>query len=145
MLLGGLPVLSLGVTMGGIATWEVVNATVNAVGLMLALGAMSALLATASRRVLAPVLVTLAWGWLAFFVLPSLYVFAHSQRFLAWSDPTWVVRWVRQIGFTGVVLHIVSTGHATDGVGGQEFVTSTHRLTVDGREVLRWRRPGWQF
>ncbi len=36
-------------------------------------------------------------------------------------------------------LRITSTGHATDGLAGNEFLTCTHVLRVDGREVARWR------
>lgn len=36
-------------------------------------------------------------------------------------------------------LRITSTGHATDGIGANEFATATHVLTVDGVEVARWR------
>jgi len=36
-------------------------------------------------------------------------------------------------------LIICSTGHATDGAGGDEFISRTHILRIDGREVARWR------
>lgn len=36
-------------------------------------------------------------------------------------------------------LRILSTGHATDGRGGDEFVPRTHILRIDGEEVARWR------
>lgn len=36
-------------------------------------------------------------------------------------------------------LRVLTTGHATDGMGGDEFITRTHILRVDGREVARWR------
>ena len=36
-------------------------------------------------------------------------------------------------------LWIISTGHATDGTGGDEFISRTHVLKVDGQEVARWR------
>src|SRR6185503_6084241 len=36
-------------------------------------------------------------------------------------------------------LRIITTGHATDGTGGDEFVTRTHVLRIDGLEVARWR------
>lgn len=36
-------------------------------------------------------------------------------------------------------LRILATGHANDGSGANEFVTSTHVLRIDGREVLRFR------
>jgi hypothetical protein len=36
-------------------------------------------------------------------------------------------------------LWIISTGHATDGTGGDEFISRTHILRVDGQEVARWR------
>jgi hypothetical protein len=36
-------------------------------------------------------------------------------------------------------LHVISTGHATDGAGGDEFITRTHVLRIDGQEVTRWR------
>lgn len=36
-------------------------------------------------------------------------------------------------------LRILTTGHATDGTGGDEFITRTHILLVDGNEVARWR------
>jgi hypothetical protein len=36
-------------------------------------------------------------------------------------------------------VHILSTGHATDGNAGNEFVSCTHILRVDGEEVARWR------
>lgn len=36
-------------------------------------------------------------------------------------------------------IRIISTGHATDGAGGDEFVTRAHVLRVDGQEVARWR------
>jgi hypothetical protein len=36
-------------------------------------------------------------------------------------------------------LHILSTGHATDGAGGDEFISRTHVLRIDGQEVARWR------
>jgi hypothetical protein len=36
-------------------------------------------------------------------------------------------------------LHILSTGHATDGAGGDEFISRAHVLRIDGQEVARWR------
>lgn len=36
-------------------------------------------------------------------------------------------------------MFITSTGHATDGSGGDEFITRTHILRVDGVELARWR------
>jgi len=36
-------------------------------------------------------------------------------------------------------LIICSTGHATDGSGGDEFISRTHILRIDGKEVARWR------
>jgi hypothetical protein len=36
-------------------------------------------------------------------------------------------------------LRVLTTGHATDGKGRNEFVTSTHVLRIDGVEVARWR------
>ncbi|MHC4948502.1 MAG: peptide-N-glycosidase F-related protein, partial [Planctomycetota bacterium] len=36
-------------------------------------------------------------------------------------------------------VRVITTGHATDGAGGNEFVTSPHVLRIDGREVARWR------
>ena len=36
-------------------------------------------------------------------------------------------------------LRVLSTGHATDGIGANEFISSTHVLRVDGVEVARWR------
>ncbi|HRP62675.1 MAG TPA: peptide-N-glycosidase F-related protein [Phycisphaerales bacterium] len=36
-------------------------------------------------------------------------------------------------------IRLMSTGHATDGAGGDEFITRTHILRIDGEEVLRWR------
>ena len=36
-------------------------------------------------------------------------------------------------------IQIVTSGHATDGQGGNEFVTCPHVLKVDGREVAMWR------
>ncbi len=36
-------------------------------------------------------------------------------------------------------LRVISTGHASDGVGGDEFVSRTHVLRIDGKEVIRWR------
>jgi hypothetical protein len=36
-------------------------------------------------------------------------------------------------------LRILSTGHATDGAGGDEFITRTHILRIDGEEIARWR------
>ncbi|MDY7108820.1 MAG: peptide-N-glycosidase F-related protein [Planctomycetota bacterium] len=36
-------------------------------------------------------------------------------------------------------LRILSTGHATDGADGDEFVPRTHVLTIDGKEIARWR------
>jgi hypothetical protein len=36
-------------------------------------------------------------------------------------------------------IHVLSTGHATDGAGGDEFISRTHVLRVDGQEVARWR------
>ena len=34
---------------------------------------------------------------------------------------------------------VVSTGHATDGAGANEFVTCSHVLRVDGRPIALWR------
>ena len=34
---------------------------------------------------------------------------------------------------------VISTGHATDGTGGDEFISRTHILRVDGQEITRWR------
>jgi hypothetical protein len=36
-------------------------------------------------------------------------------------------------------LRITSTGHATDGSAENEFVSCTHVLRVDGKEIARWR------
>jgi hypothetical protein len=36
-------------------------------------------------------------------------------------------------------LRVLTTGHATDGLAGNEFTSCTHVLRVDGREVARWR------
>jgi hypothetical protein len=36
-------------------------------------------------------------------------------------------------------LRILTTGHATDGAGANEFVSAVHELRVDGRLVARWR------
>jgi hypothetical protein len=36
-------------------------------------------------------------------------------------------------------IRIISTGHATDGTDGDEFVPRAHILTIDGEEVARWR------
>ena len=36
-------------------------------------------------------------------------------------------------------LRIFSTGHSTDGGPANEFVTCTHLLRIDGREIARWR------
>ena len=36
-------------------------------------------------------------------------------------------------------IRVLSTGHATDGTGGDEFITRTHVLRVDGRVVAMWR------
>jgi hypothetical protein len=36
-------------------------------------------------------------------------------------------------------LRILTTGHASDGKGKNEFVTSTHILRIDDAEVARWR------
>jgi hypothetical protein len=36
-------------------------------------------------------------------------------------------------------LRILTSGHASDGTGGDEFITRTHILTIDGVEVARWR------
>ena len=36
-------------------------------------------------------------------------------------------------------LRVLTTGHATDGMGANEFVSSTHVLRIDGVEVARWR------
>ena len=36
-------------------------------------------------------------------------------------------------------IRIISTGHATDGMPGNEFLTCPHILRIDGREIARWR------
>lgn len=36
-------------------------------------------------------------------------------------------------------IRLISTGHATDGIDGDEFVTRTHILRIDGQEVARFR------
>ncbi len=36
-------------------------------------------------------------------------------------------------------LRILSTGHATDGRGGDEFISRTHILRINGEEIARWR------
>ena len=36
-------------------------------------------------------------------------------------------------------LRILTTGHATDGIGGDEFISRTHLLRIDGEEIARWR------
>ncbi len=36
-------------------------------------------------------------------------------------------------------LRVISTDHSTDGGPANEFVTCTHLLRIDGREVARWR------
>jgi hypothetical protein len=43
------------------------------------------------------------------------------------------------VGLEQPRLIVISTGHATDGSGGDEFVTRTHILRIDGMEVARWR------
>lgn len=42
-------------------------------------------------------------------------------------------------GLRRVELAAVSTGHCTDGTDADEFITKDNVITVDGREVLRWR------
>src|SRR4030095_15292258 len=36
-------------------------------------------------------------------------------------------------------LRVISTGHASDGTGGDAFISRSHLLKVDGKEVARWR------
>ena len=36
-------------------------------------------------------------------------------------------------------LRVITTGHATDGAGGDEFISRTHVLRIDGRTVVVWR------
>lgn len=36
-------------------------------------------------------------------------------------------------------IRLMTTGHSTDGAGGDEFITRTHILRIDGEEALRWR------
>jgi hypothetical protein len=42
-------------------------------------------------------------------------------------------------GLRRVELAAISTGHCTDGTDADEFITKDNVITVDGREVLRWR------
>lgn len=42
-------------------------------------------------------------------------------------------------GLRRVELAAISTGHCTDGRDADEFITKDNVITVDGREVLRWR------
>ena len=42
-------------------------------------------------------------------------------------------------GLTTPRLHVISTGHATDGSGGDEFITRSHILRIDNTEIARWR------
>jgi hypothetical protein len=42
-------------------------------------------------------------------------------------------------GLRRLELAAISTGHCTDGTDADEFITKDNVITVDGREVLRWR------
>jgi hypothetical protein len=42
-------------------------------------------------------------------------------------------------GMRRVVMHYLASGHCTDGRGADEFESKDHVITVDGREVLRFR------
>jgi hypothetical protein len=42
-------------------------------------------------------------------------------------------------GLRRVELAAISTGHCTDGTDADEFITKDNVISVDGREVLRWR------
>jgi len=98
VVLGGMPVVCLTVAMGGVAPWQVLNATVNGVMLMVLLGSMAGLLATASRRVFGPALAAATWGWLAFFLLPMLFEHAlFTEVFLGWRGEGFLLRVVERV------------------------------------------------
>ncbi len=42
-------------------------------------------------------------------------------------------------GLRRLELAAISTGHCTDGTDADEFITKDNVITIDGREVLRWR------
>lgn len=98
VILGGLPIAALLAAMGGVGPWALLNATANALALMVALGVVAGALAGESGRVFAPVLGALTWGWLAFFALPSLLEYAlYSEVFLGWRGQGFLLRWLEVV------------------------------------------------
>jgi len=98
VVLGGLPVAALLATMGGVGPWGVLDATLDALALMAALGVVAGALAGDSGRRFAPVLGALTWGWLAFFALPSLLEYAlYSEVFLGWRGQGFLLRWLQVV------------------------------------------------
>lgn len=55
------------------------------------------------------------------------------------TEPTIEATLVVPAGIDVPRLRVISTGHATDGQGAHEFVSSTHILSIDGQEIARWR------
>lgn len=105
VVLGALPIVAWTVSLGGVSPWEVVNATANALLVMLLLGTLAGLLATVSGQVVVPVLAALTWGWLAFLVVPSLFEYAlYTDLFLGWRGEGLLGRWLDRVARFGFAL-----------------------------------------
>lgn len=95
VVLGGLPLAALLASMGGVGPWGILLSVANGVGLLLALGVVAGTLAAGTGRVFGSVLAALAWGWVAFFGLPSLLEYAlYSEVFLGWRGEGFLGRFV---------------------------------------------------
>ncbi|MCP3904512.1 MAG: hypothetical protein GY715_12865 [Planctomycetes bacterium] len=70
---------------------------------------------------------------------PSLARHLFASPHVTAKRPKLVARIMIPDGTEAPRLRIITSGHATDGTAENEFVTCTHRLRVDGREVARWR------
>lgn len=70
---------------------------------------------------------------------PVLAVPLFNEPAITAEDPERSAAVVIPEGLSMPRLRVLSTGHSTEGGPENEFVTATHVLSIDGREVARWR------
>ena len=77
------------------------------------------------------------FAWLGLLAIPLLASCVSTQRHFETPEAAATV--VVPEGTRGVALHVISTGHCTDGRDADEFITKDNVVLVDGQEVFRWR------
>lgn len=82
---------------------------------------------------------TLTYDRSAGYRRPALAEPLFNEPAVTSSDPLVAATVVIPPGLARPRLRILTTGHATDGAGGDEFVSRTHVLRIDGRRIASWR------